>query len=183
MKRIAALLGVLALTTAAWATLAQAESGFKATGGGQFLVPEEGGAGSTIAFTAQNVEDETNEYAAKGQVQYVDRSADGKPLVYHGTVTCLAAVTLNDDYDESPENEGSQGAGVISGEWRKSASEDATAFTLYVQDNGEPNQGNDLIVLDEFAAEPECSDEEPDSEDKQPLGRGNVQIHNYTVPE
>src|SRR4051812_31886581 len=55
----------------------------KVTGGGQFLVPAGGGAGSTIAFTAQGTAD-----AAKGQIQLQDRS--GSPTVRrHGTVQCV----------------------------------------------------------------------------------------------
>lgn len=170
MKRIAALLGVLALTTAAWTTLAQAESAFMATGGGQFLVPEEGGAGSTIAFTARQTSADDN--AAQGQVQYVDRSGD-RPLVYHGVVTCLTVVSPDE------QSEDFDGAGYIEGVWRKSATDEAINFSLYVQDNGEPNQGADVIALEDVAATPDCGDEEDEPDDTQPLARGNVQIHNY----
>ena len=158
MKRIAALFGVIALTTAAWAALAQAESGFKITGGGQTDVGTRG-AGDTIAFTGQETAD-----GAKGQVQYVDRDGGQIVEIYHGTVTCIEAVDA-----------GEQGAGYLAGEWRNQGE---GFFTLYVEDNGEPNQGNDLIVLDETATDPECSDEEPDEDDKVALARGNAQVHN-----
>ena len=158
MKRIAALLGVLALTTAAWASIATADSGFKITGGGQTEVGTTG-AGDTIAFTAQGEGD-----GVKGQVQYVDRT-DGKVVgIFHGTVTCIQAVDA-----------GEQGAGTIAGEWRNQGE---GFFQIYLEDNGEPNQGSDLIIVEEAATSPECSDEEPDDDDKSAMARGNVQVHN-----
>ena len=165
MKRIAALLGVLALTTAAWATIAQAENGFKITGGGQILAEgQTTGAGSTIAFVAQETAD-----GAKGQVQYVDRSGDAQ-VVLHGVVNCIAAATAPD---------GSEGAGYLAGNWKTGGE-----FQIYVEDHGEGGEATDMIFVDdEVVAEDGCSEDEDDDDEPQALGRGNVQVHNYTAPE
>ena len=160
MKRIAAVLSVIALATGAWAVMAQADSAFKATGGGQTDVGSTG-AGDTIAFTAQNT---GTTDAAKGQVQFIDREDGAIVEVYHGTVTCLRAVDAGDD-----------GAARLAGTWRNQG---AGTFEIYVEDNGEPNQGNDLIFIDQVDP-PDCVDDEDDSpDDPVALGRGNVQVHN-----
>lgn len=120
-----------------------------ATGGGQILVGSEGGAGDTIAFTAQGTAD-----AAKGQVQYVDReggTGQGQ-VVQHGTVTCIDV----------------QGnVARIAGEWR-----DGGTFGLFVEDNGE-GDGTDMIALT-----PDLADCAEDREDDDPTGlaRGNAQV-------
>lgn len=158
MKRIAALLGVLALTTAAWASLAQAGRPFMVTGGGQTQVGTEG-AGDTIAFTARDTDGEGN--LAQGQVQYVDREAGEIVEVYHGSVTCLVAAPG-----------GSEGAAYLAGQWRNQGSGD---FEIYVADNGEPNQGTDQIFIDQEDTA-NCSDDN-DDDDPTALGRGNVQVH------
>lgn len=158
LKRIAALVSVIGLTAAAFAMTAQAGSGLKITGGGQTDVGASG-AGDTIAFTARETAT-----GANGQVQYIDRTDGETEAIFHGTVTCIEAVDAGDD-----------GAGFIAGEWRH---EEEAYFTIYLEDNGEPNQGNDLIIIDELATSPECSDEEPDDDDKASLARGNVQVHN-----
>lgn len=159
MKRIAALLSVTALATGAWALGAQADSAFKATGGGQTAVGTSG-PGDTIAFTAQNTG--TGD-AAKGQVQFVDREGGQIEEVYHGTVTCLRAVAA-----------GTDGAARLAGTWRNQGS---GTFEIYVEDNGEPNQGNDMIFIDQVDP-PDCVDDEDDNpDDPAALGRGNVQVH------
>ena len=120
-----------------------------ATGGGQILVGTEGGAGDTIAFTAQGTTE-----AAKGQVQYVDRdggTGQGQ-TVMHGTVECIDV-------------QGNEAR--IAGTWR-----DGGSFGLYVQDNGE-GDGSDMIALT-----PDLTDCAEDREDDDPTGlaRGNAQV-------
>lgn len=154
--RIALVLGIITALAVGFATIGQAESGFKVTGGGQTDVGTSG-AGDTIAFTAQ----QNTQQGVIGQVQYVDR-ADGTgkgQTVYHGTVTCLEAVDA-----------GEQGAAFLAGEWR-----DGGTFEIYVEDNGEPNQGSDIVFLDRNSP-PNCDDEE-DDDGRTALGRGNVQVH------
>lgn len=53
----------------------------KVTGGGQILVPQDGGAGDTIAFVGQSQGAET-----RGQFQYVDRPSG---VARHGVIDCL----------------------------------------------------------------------------------------------
>ena len=120
-----------------------------ATGGGQILVGTEGGAGDTIAFTAQGTTE-----AAKGQVQYVDReggTGQGQ-TVMHGTVECIDV-------------QGNEAR--IAGTWR-----DGGSFGLYVQDNGE-GDGSDMIALT-----PDLTGCESDRDDNDPTGlaRGNAQV-------
>lgn len=160
MKRIAALLGVIGLTTAAFAMTAQAGRAFMVTGGGQITVGTEG-PGDTIAFTARDIDGDAGDLA-KGQVQYVDRE-DGEVVeVYHGAVSCLVAV----------EGAGTDGAAYLAGQWSNQGSGD---FEIYVEDNGEPNQGADQIFIDQEDAF-NCSDDNDDDEPTA-LGRGNVQVH------
>ena len=75
--------GVAGAALALSGTSALAGQQDAARGGGQILVGSEGGAGSTIAFTAEGTAD-----AARGQVQYVDRSGE-EQVVQHGTVGCI----------------------------------------------------------------------------------------------
>lgn len=138
---------------------AQAAPAFKVTGGGQTDIGTSG-PGDTIAFNAQNT-GEGN--AAKGQVQYVDREGGKVVEVYHGSVTCLMAVDA-----------GEEGAARFAGEFTTQGS---GPFEIYVEDNGEPNQGNDLIFIDQNDP-PDCDDSDDDDEDGATgLGRGNVQVH------
>ena len=121
-----------------------------ATGGGQILVGTDGGAGDTIAFTAQGTAE-----AAKGQVQYVDReggTGQGQ-TVMHGTVTCI-------DVQDN--------VARIAGEWR-----DGGTFGLFVQDNGEGGDASDQIALT-----PDLTDCADDRDDDDPVGlaRGNAQV-------
>jgi hypothetical protein len=159
LKRIVALLGVLALTTAAFSSLAQAGRSFMVTGGGQTAVGTSG-PGDTIAFTARDTDADAGD-AAQGQVQFVDREAGQIVEVYHGTVTCLV-----------PASGGSDGAAYFAGQWTNQGAGD---FEIYVADNGEPNQGNDMIFIDQEDGF-NCSDDNDDDEPTA-LGRGNVQYH------
>jgi len=139
--------GVAGAALALSGTSALAGQGDAATGGGQILVGTEGGAGSTIAFTAQAVGD-----AARGQVQYVDRSGE-EQVVHHGTVGCIDV-------------EGNTAR--ISGEWR-----DGGTFGLYVEDNGN-GDGTDIVALTPVN-DTNCADD-PEEENRTALARGNAQV-------
>ena len=134
---------------------AVAGNGDKATGGGQVLLGDSGKA-STIAFTAQGTTD-----AAKGQVQFIDRSAGaGKNQVkYHGVVDCIE-VTGN--------------RAIIGGHRR---GDTADRFVLRVVDNGEPNRGADMIQFDQESVAPDtCGDDDDDSAPEFALAKGNAQV-------
>lgn len=153
----AATLGVAALSSAFLVTgSATAGQQDRATGGGQILVGAKG-AGDTVAFTAQGTAE-----AAKGQVQYVDRT-DGTgqgQVVKHGTVDCIDA-----DGDVAR----------ISGLWRAVEGGEPERFYLYVLDNGEgAAAGNDIVAFTQ-EADGECADE-PAEENMTALGRGNAQV-------
>jgi hypothetical protein len=126
----------------------------RATGGGQVLIGTRGGAGDTIAFTAQDRE--TN----PGQVQYIDRTAEGQTR-YHGTVACLMVM---------------ENVAYIGGTWEEQG---AGNFNLYVEDNGEGANaaGADMIFIDEAADNPMCDFDEPEDEDQLDLARGNAQVY------
>jgi hypothetical protein len=140
---------------------AVAGNGDKATGGGQVLFSDGDVKASTIAFTAQGTTDD-----AKGQVQFVDRSeGTGQDAVkYHGVVDCIE-VTGN--------------LAVIGG-FRKKGDpmDEEDRFVLRVQDNGEPNQGQDMIQFDsETDAADLCGDDDmDDTEPEFSLARGNAQV-------
>ena len=129
----------------------------RATGGGQVLFSTDGGAGNTIAFTAQGTEE-----AAKGQVQFIDRSAGtGRNQVkFHGLVTCIRVA---------------DNAAEIAGVERDSGE----PFNLRVVDNGEGAAADDdLIQFDNTVDTADCSDD--DSDDEEPelaLARGNAQVY------
>ncbi len=139
---------------------AVAGNGDKATGGGKVLFSDGDVKASTIAFTAQGTTTD-----AKGQVQFIDRSAGtGKNQVkYHGVVDCIE-VTGN--------------AAIIGGYKKKGDPTDPdTRFVLRVTDNGEPNQGQDLIQFDnESDAADTCGDEDDDSPPEFALAHGNAQV-------
>jgi hypothetical protein len=139
--------GVAGAALALSGTSALAGQGDATTGGGQILVGTEGGAGSTIAFTAQAVGD-----AARGQVQHVDRSGE-EQVVHHGTVGCIDV-------------EGN--IARISGEWR-----DGGTFGLYVEDNGN-GDGTDIVALTPVN-DTNCADD-PEEENRTALARGNAQV-------
>jgi hypothetical protein len=151
----AAALGAAALSTAFLVpTFASAGQQDAATGGGQVNIGTRGGAGDTIAFTAKGAGED-----ATGQVQYVDREADGQ-TVLHGTVTCLIV-------------DGTTAR--MEGKWRDDA--DGT-FGLFVQDNGEGSKasGDDIVAL--VPNEPMC--DEDDGDYNTALARGNAQVRDNT---
>ena len=131
----------------------------RATGGGQILISSTGGAGDTIAFTAQGTAT-----AAKGQVQYVDRTGgtgQGQ-TTYHGDVACLVV----DD-----------NIALIAGTWR-----DGGNFQLYVEDNGEGAlEDDDIVVVVPVAEEPGCDEDQTEEEDQTALARGNAQVYDASA--
>ena len=138
---------------------ALAGNGDKATGGGQVLLGDSGKA-STIAFTAQGTTE-----AAKGQVQFIDRSAGAgrDQAKYHGVVDCIEVT----------------GKTAIIGGYQKKgdANEEGDRFVLRVVDNGEPNQGQDLIQFDNQSTAPDtCGDDDDDEAPEWSLARGNAQV-------
>ena len=203
MKRLLVGGAVLALGISSMG-LAQAQSGFKVTGGGQALTQagaENGvkGPGDTYGFNAQDTDgDEGNE--AKGQFNSIQRTA-GAPTAkgqgehIKGEVTCLIATTSPDD---------SQGAARFGGVVRNSEFVDEETegnpdyvdrfiFVVDVTDNGEGKDNDDLIYFERLEEDAD-NDGEPDSETpcdmertlqegETVLARGNVQVHNYTAPE
>ena len=126
----------------------------RATGGGQVLIGTRGGAGDTIAFTAQDRADNL------GQVQYIDRTATGQTR-YHGTVEC---VVVEDN------------VAFIAGTWRNQGAGD---FQLYVEDNGEGANASesDVVVMDELADDPTCDFDDPGDNPDFALARGNAQVY------
>ena len=132
----------------------------RATGGGQTLLSTPG-AGNTIAFTAQGTTD-----LAKGQVQFIDRSAGtGQSQVkFHGVVNCLLV-------------EGNRAQ--ISGENRDTHA----PFELSVVDNGEgAAASNDLILFDTTDVDGNCATDDSDDDDEPELAlaRGNAQVYDAT---
>ena len=175
------MLGIVAALAAAAVpvAVAQAADTDKATGGGQVVFDTQmSGPGDTIGFSAIALR--TNDDAAKGQVQIIDRTgaimgngggaADGK---FHGIVKCLVV-------------DGQRA--FISGVNRD---DPADVFELFVQDNGEGQTGgNDTIVfrsgeVDEpgnpapgqQAGDEPCGVDNQASDDAR-LARGNAQVHN-----
>ena len=154
--RVRLLMVVVALAVVAAPIAANAGSpNDRATGGGQTLVDTQG-AGNTIAFTAQNTAE-----GAKGQVQYIDRTAGtGQAQVkFHGIVTCLrVAGTLAE----------------IGGVERDSGQ----AFSLLVQDNGEGALADDDMIQFSEVDAVDCSDgDDDDDEPDVALARGNAQVY------
>ena len=139
--------GVAGAALAVSGTAALAGQQDAARGGGQILVGSEGGPGSTIAFTAEGTTE-----AARGQVQYVDRSGE-EQVVQHGTVSCVDV----------------QGTVArVAGTWR-----DGGTFGLYVEDNGN-GDGTDIVALTPFN-NTNCADD-PEEENRTALARGNAQV-------
>lgn len=157
MRRHRRTLGVVLVLAVAPALLAGAGAkGSKtdrATGGGQVLVGS-GGAGDTIAFTAQGTPTD-----AKGQVQVVDRTGGTGvgQTKFHGVVLCL-----------NVEGNMAKLAGTTN---------DNGTFTLFVVDNGEGgNADNDLITLDR-QSDPTCEFNDDDEDNAVELARGNAQVY------
>lgn len=127
----------------------------RATGGGQILVSSSGGAGDTIAFTAQGTPD-----VARGQVQYVDRTGGtGQGQVKkHGQVTCLRV---------------SGNMAKMAGTWDQGGT-----FQLLVVDNGEgANATNSDMITLQDAQDPTCNQENNDNDGQTDLARGNAQVY------
>lgn len=170
MKRVLISASVLALAVTGMSQSAAAPAVYKVTGGGQTLVPADGGAGDTIAFTAQSQGAEGE--AAKGQFQYVDRTGGtgkGQETV-HGTVSCVVVFSS-----------GEGGMAAIGGYSRS-----GEAFRIDVTDNGSGGGTNDMIVVRRGAAAQDGSDQDQDDTalcDEEAenadadLSRGNVTIH------
>jgi hypothetical protein len=168
MRRgIVALLAVVAIP----AGVAAADStGLKVTGGGQVIASGSGsGPGDTIAFNAQQTgptDQSTGEAPAKGQLQVIDRV---NQVRFHGDVTCIRSFTSQ-----------SSGTFVRFGGYQKVAGQDTeTPFTVDVQDNGEPNQGQDMILFRQRQSGDDPCDTSDESTDLRStsLARGNVQDH------
>lgn len=165
MKRILVSAAVVTLAVAGVASASAAPSSTKVTGGGQTLVPAGGGAGDTIAFTAQ-----TDGSNVKGQFQDVDRGGTGTgqgQTVTHGYVTCV--VVFGED----------RGMAVIGG----MSKDGTTPYRIDVTDSGQGAKGMDMILVRKGA---EITDDNGDGdlcdEDDRPgslpaLDRGNVTIH------
>jgi len=149
IKLIVAIAALAALAISS--TSATAGNGDKVTGGGQILVGSN--AGSTIAFTAQGTTD-----TAKGQVQFIDRSAGkGQSQVkYHGVVDCVE-VTGN--------------FAVVGGLTRN-----GTPFTLRVVDNGQGAAAENDAVQFDTNSDIQCGDGEEDDAPQMSLGRGNAKV-------
>lgn len=167
MKKALIVIAVLALV-AGLVVVGQAGSAYKVTGGGQFQVATTGGPGDTIAFNAQQLGDPNDPDAAKGQVQYVDRT-NGKVVgIFHGEVECLRVVATGDN-----------GAARLAGVWDDPRTAPATdgTFEILADDNGEPNQNADKIFIDRMDP-PDCVDDSTNNPDSPTgLARGNIQIH------
>jgi uncharacterized Zn-binding protein involved in type VI secretion len=160
MKFKVALAGAAVVALALPVTAAVAGNGDKATGGGQVLLGSGDVKASTIAFTAQGTTE-----AAKGQVQFVDRSAGtGRNQVkYHGIVDCIEVT----------------GTLAIIGGFKRGgeASDSADRFVLRVQDNGEPNRGADMIQFDNESDAPDtCGNDDENEPPEFALARGNAQV-------
>ena len=174
--------------------LANAEGGFKVTGGGQALaeVDDSGeaadvrGPGDTYGFNAISTgEPEAGVYPAKGQFNSIQRNSEatvgrGKGEHIRGTVTCLVAAAAPSD--------SSEGTARFGGYIRGGTPANGPFFTVEVTDNGEGNGADDdVIVFQQWQRTgpgTEDEDREPcERADRQNddviLARGNVQIHNY----
>ena len=154
IKRACALAAAVALAIPVSAAVAG--NGDKVTGGGQVLFSDDDVKRSTIAFTAQGTST-----AAKGQVQFIDRSAGtGRDQVkYHGVVDC---VEVEGQYAEV-------------GGYRK-GTENLDRFILRVFDGGEPNQGNDMIQFDNETEDNRCGNDNDDEDPDVALAKGNAQV-------
>ena len=142
--------GVALLAAVPAAVAVAGSSTDRATGGGQVLIGTRGGAGDTIAFTAQDRADNL------GQVQYIDRTATGQTR-YHGTVTCLRVMGTT---------------AKLAGVWR-----DGGTFQILVQDNGQGSAAdNDLVTIQNDQPN-ECAEDDDDDENSVELARGNVQVY------
>ena len=158
MKLRLSVLGLASALLLALPLVAEAGSGTpRATGGGQILFSTDGGAGNTIAFTAQGGA------APKGQLQKIDRSAGtGQSQVkFHGVVDCYRVISPN-----SAEFGG------------YNRDDPADRWTAVVTDNGEGVNatGADMIAFEDTAMDA-CDQDNNDGSNSMDLGRGNVQVY------
>jgi hypothetical protein len=123
----------------------------RAQGGGQVLIGTRGGAGDTIAFTAQGAES-----AATGDVQYVQRTPTSQ-TVLHATVTCLLV---------------NGNTAKLAGAWDQGGT-----FTIVAVDNGQGAAADDDMISINNGAEPNCSRDNNDQNNNTALARGNVQVY------
>ena len=163
LKMTLAIAGLAALAISSGT--ATAGNGDKITGGGQVVLDTEnpGARTSTLAFTAQGTDDAGG---AKGQVQLIDRQAGtGKSSVrFHGVVTCVETGPGPDD----------ENFGIASGHKR---GDDSVPFVLRVIDNGQPNEGTDLIQFDRGDdANDTCGDDNDDAELSGQVAHGNAKV-------
>lgn len=141
----------MAVLVAVPATVAMGGSSTdRATGGGQVLIGTRGGAGDTIAFTAQD------RASNLGQVQYVDRTATGQ-TTFHGTVTCLRV---------------SGNMAKLAGVWREGGT-----FQVLVVDNEQGSQADDDLVTVQNNQPNDCAQDNNDSDNTTALARGNAQVY------
>jgi hypothetical protein len=154
--KIKTTLAIAALGALAVAAPANAGNGDKITGGGQILFDSSTNAGSTIAFTAQGTSE-----SAKGQVQFIDRSAGkGKSQVkFHGVVDCVE--TLGN-------------FGVASG--YPKGDPDGPRFLLRVVDNGQGSAAEDDGIQFDRETTDTCGEAEDDDEVEFSLARGNAKV-------
>jgi hypothetical protein len=157
MKLRLGLLVTVAAVVAIPASPAAAGNGDKVSGGGTVWFSDDDVKRSTIAFTAQGTTS-----AAKGQVQFIDRSAGAgrNQVKYHGIVDCLEVT----------------GNYAVAGGYRKGTSPSTDRFVLRVVDNGEPNRGIDMIEFDDETEDNACGDDEEDSDPEFALATGNAQV-------
>lgn len=161
--------------------IAQAESGFKVTGGGQALATADSsevrGPGDTYGFNAHDVDGDAGE-AARGQFNSIQRDAEattGKGRGEHirGEVTCLIPLSGGEDG-------AARFGGIVRG---YENADDPLLFAVDVTDNGEGNASDDDLIVfrtfheSEFNGENAC-DQEPEEQEEIVLARGNVQVHN-----
>ena len=171
-----------------------ADSGFKVTGGGQIIADSSGGgAGDTVGFVAQELDgddraSEAPNDAARGQFQFVPRgestNASAPQEKFHGVVTCLISggeAQANEEAEGDEVNEALEEGMARFGGYVRERDGAVRYFTVDVQDNGQPNDEPDDMILVRFTAQP-CADnpedEDNEAEDMARLGRGNVKIHN-----
>jgi hypothetical protein len=183
LKRVVVSTAVLALGIGG-VGLAQAQSGFKVTGGGQALATSDGssvrGPGDTYGFNAQDLDGNPMTDAAKGQFTTIQRTsgattARGRGEQVRGEVNCLVPLSGGEDG-------AARFGGVVRGQ---EDAIDPLLFAVDVTDNGEGNAADDdMIVFRTFRQselddnENACDMEPEDEQEETILARGNVQIHN-----
>lgn len=188
--RIRNLLIATAVLSIALPGIANAESGFKVTGGGQTITNAQAdaggssavrGPGDTFGFNAQALDSDMMTDAAKGQFNTIQRTTGatvgrGRGDHIRGEVNCLVAISGGEDG-------AARFGGVVRGQ---ESAEDPLLFAVDVTDNGEGNRDNDDMIIfrtfrqGELDENENACDMEPeeDQDDEIILARGNVQVHN-----